>query len=88
MPFPQEQVAWLLANRERFSRPSRYFFILQFLVAAIFLSFGYGTGTVHARLLFRSARTQGTIVDFKTALISSSSSSGSSSYWAIYEPLV
>ncbi|HKD50739.1 MAG TPA: DUF3592 domain-containing protein [Candidatus Acidoferrum sp.] len=85
MPFPQEQVAWLLANRERISR---YIFIPQLLAAAIFLSFAYSTGKVHARLLFRSARTQGTIVDFKSALISHRSSSGSSSYSTIYEPLV
>ena len=85
MPFPQKQVAWLLANRERISR---YIFIPQLLAAAIFLSFAYGTGKVHARLLFRSARTQGTIVSFKPALISHRSRSGTSSYSTIYEPLI
>jgi len=85
MPFPQEQVAWLLANRERISR---YIFIPQLLAAAIFLSFGFGTGKVHARLLFRSARTQGTIVYLKPAVISNQSSSGSTSYSTIYEPLI
>ncbi|HKW64230.1 MAG TPA: DUF3592 domain-containing protein [Candidatus Acidoferrum sp.] len=86
MPLPVEQaVTWILANRERIFR---YFFIPQFIAAAIFLSFSYGTGKVHARLLFRSARTQGTIIDFKSALISHRSGS-SSSYWStIYEPLV
>src|SRR5215831_11890979 len=83
MASPQEQVAWLLANRERISR---YIFIPQLLAAAIFLSFAYGTGKVHARLLFRSARTQGTIVGFKSALISRGSSTSYSS--TIYEPLV
>jgi hypothetical protein len=85
MSFPQEHVAWVLANRERIAR---YIFIPQLLAAAIFLSFAYGTGKVHARLLFRSARTQGTIVDFRPALISHRSSSGNSSYSTIYEPLV
>ena len=85
MPFPLQQVAWLLANRERIFR---YIFIPQFLAAALFLSFAYGTGKVHAPLLFRSARTQGTIVNFKPALISYRSSSGSTSYSTIYEPLV
>jgi hypothetical protein len=85
LPFPQEQVAWALANRERISR---YIFIPQLLAAAIFLIFAYGTGKVHARLLSRSARTQGTIVSFKPALISHRSSSGTSSYSTIYEPLV
>jgi hypothetical protein len=85
MTFPQEQVAWALANNEKIFR---YIFIPQFLAAAIFLSFGYATGKVHARLLFRSARTQGTIVGFKSALISHRSSSGSSNYSTIYEPLI
>lgn len=85
MSFPQQQVAWMLANREKILR---YAFIPQFLAAAVFLSFSYGTGKVHARLLLRSARTQGTIVDFRSALISHRSGS-SSSYWStIYEPLV
>src|SRR5215470_14869037 len=83
MAFPQEQVAWLLANRERISR---YIFIPQLVAAAIFLSFAYGTGKVHARLLFRSARTQGTIVGFKSALISCGSSTSYS--YTIYEPLI
>jgi hypothetical protein len=85
MPFPQEQVAWVLANRERIFR---YLFIPQFLAAALFLSFGYVTGKVHARLLFRSARVQGTIVGFKSAQISQRSGSSSSYYSTIYEPLV
>jgi hypothetical protein len=85
MAFPQEQVAWLLANREKISR---YIFIPQFLAAAIFLSFACGTGKVHAHLLLRSARTQGTIVNFKSALISHRSSSSSSYYSTIYQPLV
>jgi len=85
MTFPEEQVAWLLANREKIFR---YIFIPQFLAAAIFLSFGYATGQVHARLLLRSARAQGTIVGFKSALISHRSGSGSSTYSTIYEPLI
>lgn len=85
MPFPQEQVAWMLTNREKIFR---YIFIPQLVAAATFFSFAYGTGKVHARLLFRSARTQGTIVNFKPALISHRSSSGTSSYSTIYEPLI
>jgi hypothetical protein len=85
LPFPQEQVAWMLTNREKIFR---YIFIPQLLAAAIFLSFAYGTGKVHARLLFRRARTQGTIVSFKPALISHRSGSGTSSYSTIYEPLI
>jgi len=85
MAFPQEQVAWLLTNREKISR---YIFIPQLLAAGIFLSFAYATGKVHARLLLRSARTQGTIVNFKPALLSHRSGSGSTSYSTIYLPLI
>jgi uncharacterized protein DUF3592 len=85
MAFPQEQVAWVLANREKIFR---YLFIPQFLAAALFLSFAYATGKVHAHLLFRSARTQGTVVAFKSALISHRSGTGSTSYSTIYEPLI
>lgn len=75
----------LLANRQKIFR---YLFIPQFLAAAVFLSFSYGTGKVHARLLLKSARTNGTIVDFRSALISHRSGS-SRSYWStIYEPLI
>jgi hypothetical protein len=85
MPFPQNQVAWLLANREKIAR---YLFIPQFLAAALFLSFAYGTGRVHAHLLFKGARTRGTIVDLKPVKFSNRSSSGSTWYTTIYEPLV
>jgi len=86
MPLPLEQgLTWMLANREKIFR---YLFIPQFLVAALFLSFSYATGKVHARLLLRSARTQGTIVGFRSALISHRSNSGGSRWSTIYEPLV
>lgn len=86
MPFPQQQVEWLLANREKIFR---YMFIPQFLVAAIFLSFAYGTGHVHAHLLFKSAQTHGTIVYLKPVEFSERSSAGSTTrYTTIYEPLV
>lgn len=86
MAFPQEQVAWLLANRGQIFR---YFFIPQLLAAVIFLSFSYATGKVHARLLFRSALTQGKIVGSKSAVISHRrSGSGDTFYSTIYEPLV
>jgi len=86
MASPQEQVAWLLANRERISR---YIFIPQLLAAAIFLSFAYATGKVHAHLLFRSARTQGTIVGFKSARISDRTATGGfNGTSTIYEPVI
>ena len=86
MPFPQDQVAWLLANREKISR---YMFIPQFLAAAVFLSFAYATGHVHVHLLFKGARTRGTIVALKPALISHRSSSTSVTWSTrIYLPLV
>ncbi len=85
MPFPQDQVAWVLANREKIAR---YSFIPQFLAAALFLSLAYATGHVHAHLLFKGARTRGTIVDLKPVKFSDRTSSGSNWYTTIYEPLV
>jgi Protein of unknown function (DUF3592) len=85
MAFPQEQVAWMLANREKIFR---YLFIPQFLAAALFLGFAYITGNVHAHLLFKGARTRGTIVDLKPVKFSNRSSSGSNWYTTISEPLV
>lgn len=86
MAFPQEQVAWILANREKIFR---YLFIPQLLTAAIFLSFSYATGKVHAHLLFKSARTQGKIVGFKPAVISHRHSGSSDTFYStIYEALI
>ena len=86
MPFPQEQVAWLLANRERIFR---WMFVPQLLVAALFLSFSYATGKVHAHLLLRGARTTGKIIALKPVRMWERSSAGASSLTrTIYEPLV
>jgi hypothetical protein len=74
MPFPQDQIAWLAANRDRVAR---YMFIPQLLVALLFLGFAYRTGSVHARLLFRSAQTRGRIVSFRSVRMSSHSSATS-----------
>ncbi|HET7258242.1 MAG TPA: DUF3592 domain-containing protein [Candidatus Acidoferrum sp.] len=86
MPFPQDQVVWLLANRDRISR---YAFIPQFLAAALFLSFAYATGHAHAHLLFKGARTRGEIVALKPVQMAHRSNAGSTNwYTTIYEPLV
>lgn len=61
-------------------------FIPQFLAAAVFLSFAYGTGHVHAHLLLKGATTHGTIVDFRVVHFRQSSASSLSS--TIYEPIV
>jgi hypothetical protein len=85
MPFPQEQIVWILANRARILR---YYFIPQLLVAALFLGFAYRTGKTHARLLSTGARTQGQIVALKPVRFESRSSSGSVRVSTIYEPTV
>lgn len=85
MPFPQDQVAWLLANREKIAR---YLFIPQFLAAAVFLTFAYGTGHVHAHLLFKGATTRGTIVDFRMVHFRETSGSVTARVTTIYEPTV
>lgn len=84
MPFPQEQAAWLLANREKLIR---YAFIPQFIAAAIFLTFSYVTGKDHARLLVKGVRTHGTIIAFK-AVRMRDRSSDLNSMTTIYEPLI
>lgn len=85
MPFPQNQVAWLLSNREKIAR---YMFIPQFLAAAVSLAFAYSTGHVHAHLLFKGVPTRGTIVALKPVQMSNRSSNGTQNYYTIYEPLV
>lgn len=87
MPFPQDQVTWVLANRERIFR---YYFIPQSLGALLFLGFSYSTGKVHAHLLFRATRTQGIIVGLKPVRMQSHSNSGGSSTFAqtVYLPAV
>jgi len=85
MPFPQEQAAWLLANRARIFR---YYFIPQLLAAALFLSFAYATGKVHARLLLTGAHTRGKIVGLKPVRFQSRSGGGTSHGSTIYEPTV
>jgi hypothetical protein len=85
MPFPQEQVAWILGNRARILR---YYFIPQFLAAAVFLSLAFSTGKTHARLLITGARTQGKIVALRPVRFESRSSSGSIRTSTIYEPTV
>jgi hypothetical protein len=83
MPYPQDQVAWILANREKISR---YAFIPQALVAFLFLGFAYNTGKVHAHVLLRGARTQGIIVGLKPVRMQSSGSTTFAK--TIYEPTV
>ena len=85
MPFPQDQVAWLLSNREKIAH---YMLIPQFLAAAIFLSFAYGTGHVHAHLLFKGSSTRGTIVDFRVVHFRQSSGSVTAHGTTLYEPIV
>ena len=85
MPFPQDEVAWLLTNREKVLR---YAFIPQLLAALLFLSLAYGTGKTHAHLLVRGARTRGKIVELVPVQMHTRTSSGSSWTQMIYEPVV
>ncbi|HKW34092.1 MAG TPA: DUF3592 domain-containing protein [Candidatus Acidoferrum sp.] len=86
MPFPQQQVEWMLANREKIFR---YYFIPQALAAFLFLTFSYATGKVHAHLLLHGVRTNGTIVSLKPVQMQTRSRDGSSGLSeTIYEPAV
>jgi hypothetical protein len=87
MPFPQEQIDWLMANRARIIR---WMFIPQLLIALLFLGFAYRTGRTHVRVLLRGVHAQGTIISVRPVRIttSSTSRSGVSSSSVIYLPLV
>lgn len=65
MPFPQQQVEWMLANREKIFR---YAFISQLLVALALFAVAYFTGKIDAHLLLKGARTEGKIVGFQKRL--------------------
>ena len=67
MPFPQDQVAWLLANREK---NFRYVFLPQLLAAMALLWFAYFTGKTDMHLLLKGAHAQGKIVGFQKQLFS------------------
>jgi hypothetical protein len=62
VPFPEQQVEWMLANRAKILR---YAFVPQLLAAVALLSLAYFTGKTDAHLLFEGARTQGKIVGFQ-----------------------
>jgi hypothetical protein len=62
MPFPEQQVEWMLANRAKILR---YAFVPQLLVAVALLSLAYFTGKADAHLLLNGARTRGKIVGFQ-----------------------
>src|SRR5258708_15616789 len=62
MPFPQQQIEWMLANRAKILR---YAFVPQLLAAVALLSFAYFTGKTDVHLLFSGARTRGKIVGFQ-----------------------
>jgi hypothetical protein len=86
MPFPQDQVAWLTANRERLVR---WMFLPQLLVALLFLGFAYRTGRTHVRVLLRGAQAQGRIVSLRPVQRSTGSSNTRlSDSSIIYLPLV
>ena len=62
MPFPEQQVEWMLANRAKILR---YAFVPQLLAAVALLSIAYFTGKTDAHLLLKGARSQGKIVGFQ-----------------------
>jgi hypothetical protein len=87
LPFPQDQVGWLLTNRGKISR---YAFLPQLLVAVVLSGFAYSTGKTDMHLLLKGARTQGKIVGFQKRLFSANRnriSTGTPGY-NIYLPVV
>ena len=62
MPFPQQQVEWLIANRAKILR---FAFVPQLLAAVALLGVAHFTGKTDVHLLFNGARTRGKIVGFQ-----------------------
>jgi hypothetical protein len=62
MPFPQQQVEWLIANRAKILR---FAFVPQLLAAVALLGVAYFTGKTNAHLLLKGAHTRGKIVGFQ-----------------------
>jgi hypothetical protein len=62
MPFPEQQVEWMLANRAKILR---YAFLPQLLAAVALFSVAYFTGKSDVYLLLNGARTRGKIVGFQ-----------------------
>jgi hypothetical protein len=87
MPFPQQQVEWLLANRAKILR---YAFVPQLLAAVVLLGVAYYTGKIDIHLLFNGARTRGKIVGFhRTELHTHRNPSSNGVYGRIvYLPIV
>ena len=86
MPFPQGQVAWILANRGRLFR---FVFLLQMLAAFFFLVFAYTTGKDHLHLLRTGIHAQGTIVAFAPVHFVTHSQNSSTTFpHLVYMPVV
>jgi hypothetical protein len=85
MPVPLDQIAWLVAHRDRIAR---YMFIPQLLAASLFLGFAYYTGQVHAHVLLRGEHAQGRIVAFRAVLRSSRTGSRLSDTDTVYFPVI
>jgi len=62
MPFPEQQVEWVLANRAKILR---YAFVPQLLAAMALLGVAHFTGKTDVHLLFNGARSRGKIVGFQ-----------------------
>lgn len=87
MPFPQDQVAWLLAKRKTILR---YAFVPQLLVAMVFFGFAYSTGKTDMHLLLKGARAEGKIVGFQQRRFYTSPNRVSTGTWGynVYLPIV
>ena len=87
MPFPQQQVEWMLANRAKILR---YAFVPQLLAAAALLSLAYFTGKTDVHLLLNGARTRGKIVGFQRREIHTHRNPSSNGVYGrtVYLPIV
>jgi hypothetical protein len=87
MPFPQQQVEWMLANRAKILR---YAFLPQLLAAVALLSVAYFTGKTDVHLLVNGTRTRGKIVGFQRRELHTHRSPSSNGVYGrtVYLPIV
>jgi hypothetical protein len=86
MPFPQDQVAWMLANR---STVFRYIRVLQLITGLILLALGYHMGNKPFHLIRTGERTHGRIVAYQARTFTSAGAGNrSSSTTTGYMPIV
>jgi hypothetical protein len=87
MPFPEQQVQWVLAKRVKIPR---FAFVPQLLAAVALLTVAFFTGKTDAHLLLNGARTRGKIVGFQPRRLQTHRNPSSNGVYGrtVYLPIV